>query len=129
MLGQAFDPPGRLVLERMEGLVHLNPEPRQKPDQHLEREIGPGGGKRVPGLAPFEQHGGAAVIVREELHRTVTVPGDKSVRFVLGLAVRIDQLEDGWRSVRELHARRMARGSRDVGLSLPQLPKVDALAH
>ena len=59
----------------------------------------------------------------------MTVPGSKSVRFVLGLAVRIDELEDGRRSSRQLDARRVARGPGNVRFVEPQLPEVDALAN
>jgi len=49
------------------------------------------------------------------------------LRLVLGLAVRIDQLEDRRSSVAELDARRVPCRAGDVGLTEAQLPPLDAL--
>ena len=86
------------------------PEPRQQLDQDVERALAAGRGEERPGLAALEQQRAARRRRGEQPDRAVAVPALERVRLVLGLAVRVVDLEHGRRPVRR--ARRARRGRR-----------------
>src|SRR5439155_9898690 len=125
---QLLDPPGCLLGKRAERLPGGLPEPWEQFDDDVQRGVSADLPERRSGLAALEEESATLRIVREEPDRPLSVEMPKRSRLVLGLPVRIDQLEDGGHSVHELHARGIARGTGCIRLTEPQLPQVDALA-
>ena len=122
LLREIRAPPRRLVGERAERLACVPPESREEPDQDVEGGVGAGLVELRPGLAALEQQRVALRVFRQEPDGAVSVPGPECAGLVLGLAVRMDQLEHGRRPVLEVGPDGVACGARLVGLAEPQAP-------
>ena len=90
-----------LVGERVES-GRVFPEPRQQLDEHAERIVGAVREER-PRLAALEEQRVPRVVAAQEPHRAVSVPALERVGLLLGLAVRMADLQHRRRAVGELH--------------------------
>ena len=101
----------------------------QQLDQDVERCLAAVLSESRSRFATLEQHRGARIVAGEQPHRAVPTEELERVCFLLGLAVRIDHLENGWCSVRQTGADCVARGSSLVGLTELELPLLDAFGN
>jgi hypothetical protein len=75
-----------------------------------------------PRLAALEQHRPAVRVVLEERDGAVAVPDAQGLALVLGLPMRIDQLQGDRRAVVALGPHDVACGALRIGLAEPQRP-------